>query len=117
MKSKIKKCPHCGSTSTLPIAYGLISDEGHKKNNESKEWVWGGCKYGQNETDHCNDCGENFGEVISYDNGQKKMSIKELQSYIIKMDARRAKKQIKEDIKNLFLKFKSFIGLSSAKHK
>ena len=67
MKLQNKKCPHCGSTSTLPIAYGLISDEGHKKNNESREWVWGGCKLGSQGTDYCNDCGKKFGEVVSYD--------------------------------------------------
>lgn len=44
------------------------------------------------------------------------MSIKELQSEIIKMDARRARETIKNDIKNLSLKIKSFIGLSGAKH-
>ena len=95
MKIDEKKCPHCGSTSTLPIAYGLMSDEVHKKNNKSREWVWGGCKYGQIGTDHCNECGENFGEVISYDNGQKKMSIKELQSVIIETNARQAREEIK----------------------
>jgi hypothetical protein len=114
---KNKECPHCGSASTLPIAYGLMSDESHKKNVKQKEWVWGGCKFGQIGTDHCNECGENFGKVISYDNGQKKMSIKELQSEIIKMNARQAREEIKEDIKNLLLKFKSFISLSGAKHK
>jgi hypothetical protein len=65
---KDKKCPYCGSTSTLPIAYGLMSDESHKKNVELKEWVWGGCKFGSQGTDHCNDCGENFGEKIDYTN-------------------------------------------------
>ena len=104
-----KKCPHCGSTSTLPIVYGLMSDKAHQENAQNKEWVWGGCKYGQLGTDHCNDCGKNFGKVISYDNGHKKMSIKELQSEIIKMDARRAREAIKNDIKNLLLKFKSFV--------
>lgn len=117
MINQRKKCPHCSSTSTLPIAYGFMSDESHKKNAELKKWVWGGCKYGQIGTDHCNECGENFGEVISYDNGRKKLTIKELQSEIIKMNARQAKEEIKEDIKNLFLKFKSFIGLSSVRHK
>jgi len=68
MTNQRKKCPHCGSTSTLPIAYGLMSDESHKKNAELKEWVWGGCKYGQLGTDHCNECGENFGEKIDYTN-------------------------------------------------
>ncbi len=84
MKSKIKKCPHCGSTSTLPIAYGLISDEGHRKNNESREWVWGGCKYGQLGTDHCKECGENFGEVVSYDIDPNNS----LRQQMVKSDAR-----------------------------
>lgn len=53
MANQKNKCPHCGSTSTLPIAYGYMADEVHKKNH----------------------------------------------------------------VKNLLLKFKSFIGLSSAKHK
>ena len=117
MINQRKKCPHCGSTSTLPIAYGLMSDKTHQENAKKKEWVWGGCKYGQLGTDHCNECGENFGEVVSYDTGRKKMSIKELQPEIIKMDARRAREAIKNDVKTLLLKFKSFIGLSSAKHK
>jgi rRNA maturation protein Nop10 len=64
--SILKKCPHCGSTSTLPIAYGLITEKGHQKNTIKKEWVWGGCKYGQNGTDHCNECGENFGKKVNY---------------------------------------------------
>lgn len=117
MTNQRKKCPHCGSTSILPIAYGYMADEVHKKNNKSRKWVWGGCKYGAIGTDHCGNCGENFGEVVSYDNGRKKMSIKELQSEIIKMDARRARETIKNDIKNLLRKFKSFIGLPSTKHK
>jgi hypothetical protein len=39
MESKVKKCPHCGSTSTLPIAYGLMRDEAHKENAKKKEWI------------------------------------------------------------------------------
>jgi|SaaInlLV_10m_DNA_3_1039740.scaffolds.fasta_scaffold53930_2 hypothetical protein len=37
MTNQKKKCLHCGSKSTLPIAYGLMSDEVHKKiaNQES----------------------------------------------------------------------------------
>jgi len=37
MTNQKKKYPHCGSKSTLPIAYGLMSDEVHKKitNQES----------------------------------------------------------------------------------
>ena len=37
MKSKIMECPNCNSISTLPIAYGLISDKGHQQNNSNKE--------------------------------------------------------------------------------
>jgi hypothetical protein len=84
LKSKIKKCPHCGSTSTLPIAYGLITDKGHQKNAIKKEWVWGGCKFGAIGTDHCNECGKNFGEIISYE-WRSKFTIKEL---IARADAR-----------------------------
>jgi hypothetical protein len=56
--------PHCGSTSTLPISYGLISDEAHEENAKDRKWVWGGCviKAG-GDTDHCNDCGKSFGGV------------------------------------------------------
>ena len=32
LKNTAKKCPHCGSTSTLPIAYGLIPDEVQQEN-------------------------------------------------------------------------------------
>ena len=62
-----KKCPHCGSTSTLPIAHGLMSDEVHQENAKDRKWVWGGCviQEGGN-TDHCNDCGKSFGgDVVS----------------------------------------------------
>ena len=113
MAKKSKKCPHCGLTSTLPIAYGHMPNETHEKNRELKEWVWGGCKYGAIGTDYCGDCGKNFGEVISYDNGGKKYTIEELQSEIINMNAKQAIEEIKDDIKNLLLKFKSFIGLST----
>jgi len=69
MNNQATKCTHCDSTSTLPIAYGLISDEGHQENTVKKEWVWGGCKFGAIGTGHCNDCGKNFGEVIQYNSG------------------------------------------------
>ena len=62
LESTKKKCTHCGSTSTLPISFGLISDEAHEENAKDRKWVWGGCviKAGGN-TDHCNDCGKSFG--------------------------------------------------------
>ena len=62
LNSTKKKCPHCGSSSTLPISYGLIPDEVHEENAKDRKWVWGGCviRAGGN-TDHCNDCGKSFG--------------------------------------------------------
>ena len=62
LKNNAKKCPHCGSTSTLPIAHGLIPDEVQQENAKDRKWVWGGCviRAGGN-TDHCNDCGKSFG--------------------------------------------------------
>ena len=66
MTKQRKKCPHCGSTSTLPIAYGLMRDKVHQENAKKKEWIWGGCKFGSQGTDHCNECGENFGQKIDY---------------------------------------------------
>jgi len=60
--NNIKKCPYCGSSSTLPIAYGYISDEIHQENNKNKQWAWGGCviREGHN-TDHCTKCAKSFG--------------------------------------------------------
>ena len=69
MTNKIKKCPHCGSISTLPIVYGHMPHETHQKNTIKKEWVWGGCKLGAIGTGYCNDCGKNFGEVTQYNSG------------------------------------------------
>ena len=62
LNSTKKKCPHCGSPSTLPISFGLIPDEVHEENAKDRKWVWGGCviRAGGN-TDHCNDCGKSFG--------------------------------------------------------
>ena len=57
-----KKCPHCGSTSTLPIAHGLMSDEAIQENARDRKWVWGGCViHVGGDTDHCDDCGKSFG--------------------------------------------------------
>ena len=62
LKNNAKKCPHCGSTSTLPIAHGLMSDEVHQENAKDRKWVWGGCVIQVGgDTDHCNDCGKSFG--------------------------------------------------------
>ena len=62
LKNNAKKCSHCGSTSTLPIAHGLMTDEAIQENAKDRKWVWGGCVvYRGGNTDHCNDCGKSFG--------------------------------------------------------
>ena len=62
LKNNAKKCPHCGSKSTLPIAHGLIPDEVHQENARDRKWVWGGCViHVGGDTDHCDDCGKSFG--------------------------------------------------------
>ena len=62
LKNNAKKCSHCGSTSTLPIAHGLMTDEAIQENAKDRKWVWGGCViHVGGDTDHCNDCGKSFG--------------------------------------------------------
>ena len=62
LKKNAKKCPHCGSTSTLPIAYGLMSDEVMQENAKDRKYVWGGCVISNlSPTDYCKDCKESFG--------------------------------------------------------
>jgi hypothetical protein len=66
LKNNSKKCPHCGSTSTLPIAHGLMSDEVHQKNAKDRKWVWGGCVIHEGgNTDYCNDCNKYFGGDVA----------------------------------------------------
>ena len=83
MINNIKKCPYCGSSSTLPIAYGYISDEIHQENNKNKKWAWGGCviREGHN-TDHCTKCAKSFGGD-SYD---ETLFIKNREKLFIKLD-------------------------------
>ena len=62
LKNNAKKCPHCGSTSTLPIAHGLIPDEVQQENAKDRKWVWGGCViHVGGDTDHCTECHKAFG--------------------------------------------------------
>jgi hypothetical protein len=65
LESTKKKCPHCGSTSTLPISYGLIPDEVHEENAKDEKYVWGGCviRMGSSPNDYCNDCNKSFGTI------------------------------------------------------
>ena len=67
LKNNTKKCPHCGSTSTIPIRYGLMTDEAHQENVKERKWVWGGCViYEEMNTDHCTECNNGFGgDVVS----------------------------------------------------
>ena len=67
LKNNAKKCSYCGSTSTLPIAHGLIPDEVHQENAKDRKWVWGGCVIHEGgNTDYCNDCNKYFGgDVVS----------------------------------------------------
>jgi len=67
LKNNTKKCPHCGSTSTIPIRYGLMTDEAHQENVKERKWVWGGCViYEEMNTDHCTECNKAFGgDVVS----------------------------------------------------
>ena len=65
LKNNAKKCPHCGSTSTLPFSYGLIPDEVHQENAKDEKYVWGGCviRMGASPDDYCNDCNKSFGTI------------------------------------------------------
>ena len=67
LKNNAKKCPHCGSTSTLPIAYGLIPDEVHQENAKEEKYVWGGCviRRGASPSDYCKDCNKSFGGDVA----------------------------------------------------
>jgi len=59
-----KKCPHCGSISTLPFAYGLISDEVHQENAKEEKYVSGGCVISSTSpSDYCKDCNKSFGSI------------------------------------------------------
>ena len=62
LKNNAKKCSHCGSTSTLPIAHGLMTDEAIQENAKDRKWVWGGCVIHEGgNSDYCNDCNKSFG--------------------------------------------------------
>lgn len=61
-ENKSKKCPKCGSFSTIPYVYGLLSEDAHKKRSEKGEYIWGGCViYNDRPLDYCKDCKESFG--------------------------------------------------------
>ena len=60
-----KNCPHCGSSSIMPISYGLKTDEAIEENAKERNWVWGGCVMrvdtnGGLKTHYCSDCKESY---------------------------------------------------------
>ena len=62
-----KNCPHCGSSSIMPISYGLKTDEAIEENAKERNWVWGGCVMrkdvnGGLKTHYCSDCKESYNE-------------------------------------------------------
>ena len=73
-----KKCPYCGSTSTIPYKYGLMTDEAIQENTKDSKWVWGGCViYEGRDTDHCNDCNKSFGGDVASEEELKSESFDE----------------------------------------
>jgi len=81
-----KNCPHCGSSSIMPISYGLKTDEAIEENAREKKWVWGGCVMREDvngglKTHYCSDCNESYNEAnpffftdLSKKNNQSKSS-------------------------------------------
>ena len=68
MTNNNKNCPHCGSSSIMPISYGLKTDEAIEENAREKKWVWGGCVMREDvngglKTHYCSDCNESYNEA------------------------------------------------------
>jgi len=60
--NKAAKCSQCGSFDTLPIRYGLMTDDAVEENASEQKWVWGGCKITiGGDTDYCKNCKSYFG--------------------------------------------------------
>ena len=79
MKNNTKKCPHCGSVSTIPFSYGLIPDEIHQENAKEEKYVWGGCVIhsGTSPSDYCKDCNKSFGGGVASEEKLKSESFDE----------------------------------------
>ena len=68
MTNNNKNCPNCGSSSIMPISYGLKTDEAIEENAREKKWVWGGCVMREDvngglKTHYCSDCNESYNEA------------------------------------------------------
>ena len=59
-----RKCPHCGSSDTADILWGLpVFSEELEKAVADRTIVLGGCCISENDPSfHCNACGKNFGK-------------------------------------------------------
>ena len=76
-----KNCPHCGSSSIMPISYGLKTDEAIEENAKERKWVLGGCVMREDvngglKTHYCSDCKESYNESnpLIYSNLSKENS-------------------------------------------
>ena len=74
-----KNCPHCGSSSILPLSYGLKTDEAIEENARERKWVWGGCvmrvdENGGLKTHHCSDCNQSYNASNPIPNGELQSS-------------------------------------------
>ena len=73
--NKNKECSHCGSLDTLPIQYGLMTNESIEENAKDRKWAWGGCvMYIGGDTDYCNNCNNNFGAIKAQEKTSKSES-------------------------------------------
>ena len=80
--NKNKECSHCGSLDTLPIEYGLMTDESIEENAKNRKWVWGGCIMDiGGDTDYCNSCKNYFGSS-ELPSKSKEMEEQESQDFI-----------------------------------
>ena len=63
-KHRGKKCPECGSDSTMPIVYGLIDDPEAIKQIEDGEFSTGGCCIEEDSPKwRCRECDKEFGKI------------------------------------------------------
>ena len=80
--NKNTKCTHCGSLDTLPIQYGLMTDQAIQENASNQQWVWGGCVITDGgDTDYCKNCQSYFGGQ-ELPKKSKEMEVQESQDFI-----------------------------------
>ena len=81
-KNKAAKCTQCGTFDTLPIRYGLMTDDAIEENASQQEWVWGGCVITiGGDTDYCKSCKSYFGGQ-ELPKKSKELEEKELEDFI-----------------------------------